>query len=410
MNKFLKDETRELAKEAVAYPQESLLKEVEKNKTLSIGIPKETSPFENRVPLTPESISLLVQNGHEIKIETGAGNRAKFSDRSYSESGAQIVYSPHEAYQTDVILKIQPPSIEEIELIKKGKTLISTIQLAELCPEYIDALNSNHVTALGFEFIEDKLGGKPIVRAMSEIAGSTVMLIASEYLNSNNNGRGVILGGITGVPPIQVVILGAGTVAEYAARTALGLGAEVKIFDNHIYKLRRIKQLLNHHIYTSTIDAVTIHDAIKKADVIVGALRAEEDRSPCVVNEELICGMKPNSIIIDVSIDQGGCFETSQATTHKNPIFVKHDVIHYCVPNIASRVAQTATTALSNILTPILLQTDKYGGIEELIYAKEWFQKGVYTYKGSLTNKKVAKRFNMKYKDMRLYTAARTSF
>jgi len=245
-----------------------------------------------------------------------------------------------------------------------------------------------------------------VVRAMSEIAGSTVMLIASEYLNSANNGKGIILGAITGVAPSNVVILGAGTVAEYAARTAFGLGAEVKIFDNHIYKLRRLKRSLHSAIYTSTIDTQTLSEALKEADVVIGALRADEDRSPCVVTEQMVMNMQSNSIIIDVSIDQGGCFETSHITNHKNPIFKKHDVIHYCVPNIASRVARTATTALSNIFTPILLQMSKYGGVEDLMFTKEWFENGVYAYKGCVTNHALAKRFNTKYTDLSLLRSA----
>ena len=232
------------------------------------------------------------------------------------------------------------------------------------------------------------------------------MLIASEYLNSANNGKGIILGAITGVAPSNVVILGAGTVAEYAARTAFGLGAEVKIFDNHIYKLRRLKRSLHSAIYTSTIDTQTLSEALKEADVVIGALRADEDRSPCVVTEQMVMNMQSNSIIIDVSIDQGGCFETSHITNHKNPIFKKHDVIHYCVPNIASRVARTATTALSNIFTPILLQMSKYGGVEDLMFTKEWFENGVYAYKGCVTNHALAKRFNTKYTDLSLLRSA----
>jgi alanine dehydrogenase len=216
----------------------------------------------------------------------------------------------------------------------------------------------------------------------------------------------VILGGITGVPPTQVVILGAGTVAEFAARTAIGLGAEVKVFDNQVYKLRRLKHDLGLQIYTSTIDTITLRKQLKEADVVIGSLRSDEG-SPCVVTEDMVAEMKANSVIIDVSIDQGGCFETSQITDHQNPVFRKFDVIHYCVPNIASRVARTASTALSNIFTPILLQTANKGGVEDMIYSKEWFMKGVYSYKGNLTNPYIAKKFNLKFKDLNLILAAR---
>lgn len=395
----------ELAKEQALYPQESLLKIKEGRHHLYIGIPKEFDSMENRVPLTPEAVGLLVNNGHEIIVESGAGKNSKFFDHEYSEAGAKISYSPEEVFSADIILKIEPPTLQEISYMKQGKTLISALQTAKLTQDYFHAINKAKITGLAFEYIEDKAGGMPVVRAMSEIAGSTVMLIAAEYLNSAN-GKGIILGGITGVPPTKVVILGAGTVAEYAARTALGLGAEVKIFDNQVYKLRRLKHDLGIQIYTSTIDTLTLRNELRVADVVIGSLRSDEG-SPCVVTEEMVAEMQPNSVVIDVSIDQGGCFETSRMTDHKNPIYRKYEVIHYCVPNIASRVARTASTALSNIFTPILLQIAKKGGVEDTIYSKEWFMKGVYTYKGNLTNSYIAKKFNLKHKDLNLLMAAR---
>lgn len=407
MSSTLKPGLQDLAKQSALYPQEALLEVKKGGKQLSIGIPRELDAYENRVVLTPESIAILVQNGHQVQVETGAGEASKFSDREYSDAGASIVYSAREAFEADLIIKVDPPTPAEINYIKPGKALISALQMARLTPEYITAINAKKITAVGFELIQDKVGGMPVVRAMSEIAGSTVMLIAAEYLNSVNNGRGIILGGITGVPPTKVVILGAGTVAEFAARTAIGLGAEIKIFDKHIYKLRRIKYAIDHQAYTSTIDnTYMLAEAISRADVVIGAIRAEEGRSPCVVTEEMVSTMKPDSVIIDVSIDQGGCFETSEITTHKNPVFKKYDVIHYCVPNIASRVARTATTAFSHIFTPFLLQIGNSGGIDEMIFANKWFMKGVYSYKGSLTNEHIARKFNMKYKDMSLLTAA----
>jgi alanine dehydrogenase len=276
-----------------------------------------------------------------------------------------------------------------------------------LSSERINALLKKRVTSLAYEFIEDKVGGIPIVRAMSEIAGSTVMLIAAEYLSTTKNGRGIILGGITGVPPTKVVIIGAGTVAEYGARAALSLGAEIQVFDNHLYKLRRIKHTLGHQFYTSTIDTVTLSECLKNADVVIGALRVEKGRPRHVVSEEMVSQMKPDSLIIDLSIDQGGCVATSEITSHANPVFRKYDVIHYCVPNVASRVANTATTALSNIFTPTILRAAEEGGVQEMIFAHRWFMKGVYTYKGNLTNESVARKFDMKHKDIELLLAVR---
>lgn len=389
------------------YPQEQLEK-VKKNKnSFFIGVPKEIAFQENRVTLTPEAVELLVNNGHRIRIESGAGKKSKFTDHEYSEAGADIVKSPREVYEAQVILKIEPPTREEIEFLKPGKVLISALQMGNKDAEYIKALMSKKITAVAFEFIEDKVGGFPIVRAMSEIAGSTVMLIAAEHLSSVNDGKGVILGGITGVPPTQVVIVGAGTVGEYAARAALGLGADIQIFDNHIYKLSRIKHALGQQVYTSTIDTKTLSESLKNADVVIGAVRPERSGRRMVITEQMVMDMKADSIIIDCSIDQGGCVETSEMTTQKNPVFRKHGVIHYCVPNIASRVARTATTALSNIFTPTILRAAEDGGVDDMVFNHKWFMKGVYVYNGSLTNEMLGKKFKMKHKDLALIIAAR---
>ena len=396
----------QLAKTSL-YTQEKLAEIKKDKKSFKIGLPNEISMQEKRITLTPDSVELLVNNGHEIFVETGAGEGSKFRDKQYSDAGATILYSPDEVYKSEVILKIEPPTLEEIDMMAKGKILISAIQLGNQSPDYINALNRKNITALAFEFIEDKVGGMPIIRAMSEIAGNTVMSIASQYLSCENHGKGIILGGITGVPPTRVVIIGAGTVGEYAARAALGLGAEIQVFDNHIYKLRRIKQTLSHQIYTSTIDTVTLAESLKQADLVIGALRAEKGRARHVVSEEMVAAMKPDSMIIDLSIDQGGCIATSELTSLKNPIFRKHEVIHYCVPNIASRVAHTATTALSNIFTPTILRAAEEGGVEAMVFAHSWFMKGVYTYKGSLTNEYIARKFGMKHKDLGLLVAAR---
>ena len=397
----------QLAKQTNLYPQESLLEVRKDSNSLSIGLPCEVSLQENRIALTPEGVAILVRNGHEVMVEKNAGIGSKYPDHEYSEAGARIVYSAKEVYQADLILKIEPLVEKEFELIKGGSTLISTLNLPALDKGYFERLNQKKITAIGYEFIEDQVGGMPIVRAMSEIAGSTVLLIAAEYLSNSNGGKGIILGGITGVPPTKVVILGAGTVAEYATRAAMGVGADIKVFDNHIYRLQRLKYAVGQSLYTSIIDSDTLTEAIARADVVIGAMRAEDGLSPCVVTEEMVGRMRPNSVIVDVSIDQGGCFETSRMTTHKEPIFRHNEIIHYCVPNIASRVAHTASTALSNIFLPFLLQTGTIGGIEEMIDANRWFMKGVYSHKGTLTNAYIARKFGMRYKDLTLLLAAR---
>ena len=397
----------ELAKETTLYPQEQLQKISTGNTSLLIGMPRETSLQENRVSLTPESVALLVNNGHQVTVEAGAGSTSKFSDNEYSDAGAKIAYSPKEVFECNIVLKVEPPTEEEMDYLKPGTTLISALQIGNRKSSFIDDLNRKKVMGIAFELIEDKVGGMPVVRAMSEIAGSTVMLIAAENLSTATQGKGVILGGITGVPPTKVVILGAGTVAEYAARAALGLGARIEIYDNHIYKLRRVKQLLGPQVYTSVLDTATLAESLKTADVLIGAIRMEKGRYRCIISEEMVMQMPPESIIIDVSIDQGGCVETSEITTHRNPVFRKHGVIHYCVPNIPSRVSRTATTAFSNIFTPILIQAGEVGGIEDLVFTHSWFMRGVYTYKGHLTNRHVANKFGMKHKDLELFRAAR---
>ena len=389
------------------HPQEVLERQkTKKGEPISIGIPQERSE-EKRVSLRPEAAAILINNGFNVNVETKAGNHAKHADNEYSEAGAKIIYSHKEVFESDIILKIAPPTLEEIGYMKHGKALISALQTGILTSDYFNALNKKEITALAYNLIQDKVGGLPLVRAMSEIAGSTVMLIAAEYLSSTNNGKGIILGGITGVPPTKVVILGAGTVAEYAARTAMGLGAEVKIFDNHIYKLRRLKERINQpNLFTSSLDSVILTEALSRADVAIGAIRSENGRAPVVVTEEMVSVMKPNSIIIDVSIDQGGCFETSDMTNHSRPAYRKHDVIHYCVPNIASRVARTATTAISNIFTPMFMQVMELGGIDEMIFNNKWFAKGVYSYRGGITNKNIANKYNLHYKNLDLIIAA----
>jgi alanine dehydrogenase len=398
---------KEFALQSAKLTQESFQKQRFKQKSLKIGLPNELSNFENRIGLSPDGVSILVKNGHEVIFEKSAGLGSKFTDLEYQNAGAKIVYSRKEVFEADVILKIEPLTDEEFGLLSKSKTVISTLNVSTLGKEYFEKFNSTKATGIAFEFIQDKVGNFPIIRAMSEIAGSTVMLIAAEYLSSVQNGKGVILGGVTGVPPTSVVILGAGTVAEYAARTALGLGAEIKVFDSYIYRLQRLKYAVGQSIYTSIIDTEKLSKAISEADVVIGAMRGENGFAPMVVSDEMVSKMKSNSVLIDVAIDQGGCFETSQITNHEFPTFKKYDVIHYCVPNIASRVASTASTALSNIFTPFIIKAGLIGGIEEMIFANQWFMKGVYAYNGNITNKTIAHKFDLRFRDLELLLAAR---
>ena len=388
-------------------PKEEMLEVKPDFKKLQIGIPKESSFQENRVSLTPDSVGLLVVNGHRVVIQKGAGSKSNFSDNEYAKKGAEIVFSKEEVFQAEFILKIEPPIKSEIAMMQDGQKLISAIQVSTQSDEYFNILNKKRLCAFGFEFIEDNQKKLPIVRSMSEIAGNTSLLIAGEYLSNINNGKGLMLGGISGLFPTSVVIIGAGTVGEYACRTALGLGASVMVFDNSLSKLRRLQNNINQRVSTSTLQPKVLWKALKRADIVIAALKIGNDKVPCIVSEDMVKDMKDGAVVIDVSIDQGGSFETSEITTHKEPIFIKHNVIHYCVPNIASRVSRTASMAISNILTPILLIIGEEGGVENTIRKHECLRKGVYTFNGSLTNEILSKNFKLPFKDLDLIMSAR---
>ena len=348
-----KETLHSLAK-GVLMPQEEMLEVGRKKGQLYIGIPREIAFQENRVPLVPDAVALLVNHGHRVIIETNAGKAANFQDNDYSEAGAEIAYSADEVYKADLILKIAPPTLEEIGMMTQKQTLLSALQLTVAPEDFLKKLISKKVNALAYEWFRDEDGIFPVIRSMGEIAGGASILIAAEYLSNTNNGVGAILGGISGISPTEVVIIGAGTVGEFAARAALGLGAYVKVFDNSTSRLRRLQNILGTRIFTSTIQPKVLHKHLKSADVLIGALRSSKGRTPVVVSEEMIVDMKVGSVAVDVSIDQGGCFETSEVTNHTHPVFRKHGVIHYCVPNIASRVARTASYAFSSIFTPTL--------------------------------------------------------
>ncbi len=369
---------------------------------LFIGIPRETTLQENRVALVPHSVATLTAHGHRVLLESGAGERARFSDMTYIDAGAEIAHSREEVYKAEIVLKVAPPTLEEIQWMRPNQVVISPIHLPLLTPEYLLQLQKHRVIALAMEYIRDaEMGVFPIVRAMSEIAGTSAILIAADLLSTARGGLGVLLGGIAGVPPAKVIIIGAGVVAEYATRTAIGLGAEVRIFDNNTYKLMRLQRHIGRQLHTSIVNPIHLAEQLITADVAIGAMHSSHGRSPLLVPESIVERMKPGSVIVDVSIDQGGVFETSRATTHEKPTFVKHGVIHYCVPNIPSRVARTASDAISNILTSLLMKAEA-GGIHALITQDEGLRNGVYTYKGCLTNQYLGERFQMKSTDIDL--------
>ena len=382
-------------------PQEEML-EVQKRKgELFIGLPKETYLGEKRVCLTPDAVSALCAHGHRIVVETGAGLHSSYSDKEYSEAGAKISDNVEEAFKCNIVLKVAPPTEKEIGYINPQAILISSLQLKTQSKAYFEQLAKKRITAVAFDFIKDENNSYPIVKSLSEIAGAASILIAAELMSGINKGNGLLLGNIGGVPPSSVVIFGAGTVGEYAAKTAIGLGARVKVFDNSISKLRKLQDCLHAPIYTSTIQPKSVSKALMRCDVAIGAIRGK-NRSPICATEDMIKTMKEGAVIVDVSIDRGGCFETSNVTTHNTPTFVKHGVIHYCVPNIPARYARTASVSISNIFTPYLLNIAEEGGFENSARFDRSLRNGMYFYHGILTNKTVADWFDLPYRDINL--------
>ena len=373
---------------------------------LHIGIPKETAFQENRIALTPDAVGVLVSNGHEVVMEHNAGEASHYRDKDYSEAGARIIYDKSEVFKAPILVKSAPVIEEDLPLLQYNQIIISPIHLSAMKADLLQKMMDKRITGISFENLKDDSGTYPIVRSMSEIAGSAVMLIAGQYLSSANRGKGVLLGGISGIPPTKVIILGAGIVGEFAARAALALGASVKVFDNSVYRLKRLQNNIGQRMWTSVMEPRILAKQLKTCEIAVGALSSQTGRTPVVVTDEMVSNMRPGSVIIDVSIDRGGCFETSEITTHEHPVFTKYGVIHYCVPNIPSGFARTASHAISNVLMPLLLEAGEEGGFENLVWHKIHLRSGIYLFKGALTNFHLSQRFDLKYTDLNLLIAS----
>lgn len=387
-------------------PQEEMLEVGKRQSKLSIGIPREDHKFESRVPLTPEAVEILIGNGHEVFLEKGAGKAANYTDTDYSEMGGVIVEKKEEIYQSDIILKIAPPTLKEVEMMKQKTTLISSLLLSQQSKNLIEGLIHKKITAVATESLKDENNCYPVIRSMSSIAGNTAVLIAAEYLSNTRGGKGVMLGGITGITPTEVLILGAGTAAEYAVRAAMGLGAFVKVFDQSVHRLRRLQNNIGFRLHTSVFHARVVKKALKSADVLIGAIHLGEKGPRYYITEDMVKVMKKGSVIVDLSIDQGGCVETSVCKTQTDPVFTKHGVIHFCVPNIPSRVARTASIALSNVFLPLLLEISASGGLNAKIRDDNGLRHGIYLYNGILTNEYIGKVFGLPSKDINLLMAA----
>lgn len=378
-------------------PKEEKLEVIKKGKQFSIGIPKETCLNERRTCITPDAVQVLVEHGHEIIVESGAGQGSFFTDLQYSESGAKITNDPKEAFGQDLILKINPPTLDEIDFMKPNTYMVSALQINLRDKEYFLKLAEKKINAIAFEFIVDEYKQLALVRLIGEIAGTVSILYASELLALSN---GLMLGGITGVRPAEVVILGAGIVGEFATKAAIGLGASVKVFDNSLSKLRRLHTMVDSRVPTSIIDPKELSKSLRRADVVIGAL-PRLNMTP-IVTEDMVMKMKKGSVIIDITIDNGKVIETSELTTMEDPYIIKHGVIHCGLPNLTSRMPRTTTKAISNFFLSYILNYDEEGGFENMLIRKNEMKQSLYMYKGRHTKKIICDRFGLTYHDINL--------
>ncbi|AZB35897.1 alanine dehydrogenase [Chryseobacterium bernardetii] len=378
-------------------PKEEKLEVIKKGKQFSIGIPKETCLNERRTCITPDAVQVLVEHGHEIIIESGAGLGSFFTDLQYSESGAKITNDPKEAFGQDLILKINPPTLDEIDYMKPNTYMVSALQINLRDKEYFLKLAEKKINAIAFEFIVDEYKQLALVRLIGEIAGTVSILYASELLALSN---GLMLGGITGVRPAEVVVLGAGIVGEFATKAAIGLGASVKVFDNSLSKLRRLHTMVDSRVPTSIIDPKELSKSLRRADVVIGAL-PRLNMTP-IVTEDMVMKMKKGSVIIDITIDNGKVIETSELTTMEDPYVIKHGVIHCGLPNLTSRMPRTTTKAISNFFLSYILNYDEEGGFENMLIRKNEMKQSLYMYKGRHTKKIICDRFGLTYHDINL--------
>ncbi len=387
-------------------PKEEQLETAVRRKKISIGIPSDKKNDEKRVALTPEAVNLLVENENEVILQKGAGAGANYSDKDYAENGAIITDSPARVFSADAVIKVAPFTLQEVEYLKGNQIVMSFLNVLQLSEETLGKLIRKKVTAIALEKIRDDNGVMPVMESMSEISGVTSVLIASDYLSNHHGGKGVLLGGITGVTPTEVVIIGANTAGEYAARAALGLGSVVKIFDPSLHNLRRFQNLINQRLQTSVFHPQVLKKALKSADVLIGAIELENLRPWYYITEDMVKSMKKGAVIIDLSIDRGGCIETTECRALRDPVYEKYGVIHFSAWNLPSRVARTASIALSNIFNPLFQNIAEAGGIIQLLKNDRGIRNGVYLFNGILTNETLGQRFGAMSKDLDLLISA----
>jgi len=385
--------------------RELMLKAEKQKVSLSIGIPKENQTEEKRVSLTPETVSLLVSAGYRILFEAGAGLSINYSDSYYAESGAEIVETATEVFQADLILKILPPTLGEVQMMRARTTVFSFLYLHKLSRPLLDLMSEKKINALAYELIYDETGVSPFVTSISEIEGTSSITLAAELLSNAHGGKGILLGGIPGISPTEVVIVGAGVAGTMAARAALALGAVVKVFDDDILKLRNIRHELGNSLFTSTLQPNVLRNVFRSADVVIGVMQYINKTHFFRISEDLVREMKRGSLIIDLRMAQGGCFETTmEACLPDHPaIFEKHGVLHFCEMSLSARVARTASIALSNIFVSLFTGMEDCGGVAHFARFDRGFASGFYMYAGKMVNSYVANQFNLPVADIGLF-------
>lgn len=368
----------------------------EEKTQMIIGIPKEIKTDEYRVSLIPVGVEEMLKHGHTVLVEKGAGLGSGVYDQEYKRAGANLVDDPREIYdRAQLVMKVKEPLPEEYTFLREDQVVFTFFHFAA-SKILTDAVLKAGGIAIAYETIRDKYGQHPILTPMSEVAGRMSIQEGAKYLEKPMLGRGILLGGVPGVAPAEVVIIGGGVVGANAAKVAAGLGARVAILDININRLRYLDDIMPKNVITLMSNAQNIRENIRNADLLIGAVLIEGARAPCIVTREMVQTMKPGAVIIDVAIDQGGCVETSKPTTHSNPVYKEYDIIHYCVTNIPGAVACTSTRALTNVTLPYALEiADK--GYERAARENPAIGGGINMVKGRVTNKAVADAFGMAY-------------
>ena len=387
------------------YPEESLLREIQRQVQLTIGLPCENPVAETRLALTPEGVSIVVEEGHRVVVERGAGLPMSYTDLQYSEAGAILVDSRAEVFASDIVLKIAPPTTDDLLLMKPGRSIFSMLQLSNFSADTLKLMATKKLNAVAYELIKDEQKAFPVINTLAELEGASAIAVASELMSNAAGGKGVLLGGVAGISPSEVVILGAGLAGSVAARTALALGASVKIFDHDINKLRKIQHYLGQQVFTSVIHPAVLFKALASADAVIGNLRYINGCERFMVSEELVKTMKQGSVIVDLSVDQGGCFETTECRVLADPVYDRYGILHYCIPNISARVGRTSSMALSNIFAPMLVKIGHSGSVKLAVAESSGFRNEAYMYGGILVNRLIADYFGLPSNEIGLFLA-----